>query len=84
MRTRFTFRQLEYFVARGEAGSIVHVSERINVSSPTISAAIADLESVFDIQLFVPQHAQGLTLTPGGRRFFNRVKTPLADVGIAA
>lgn len=81
MRTRFTFRQLEYFVAVGEAGSIVHASERINVSSPTISAAIADLESVFDIQLFVRQHAQGLILTPGGRRFFNRVKTLLADVG---
>jgi DNA-binding transcriptional LysR family regulator len=81
LRTRFTFRQLEYFVAVGEAGGIARAAERISVSSPTISAAIADLENEFDIQLFVRQHAQGLTLTPGGRRFLNRVKSLLADAG---
>lgn len=81
MRTRFTFRQLEYFVAVGETGSIARASERINVSSPSISAAISSLENQFDIQLFVRQHAQGLSLTPGGRRFFNQVKTVLAEAG---
>ena len=81
MRTRFTFRQLEYFVAVGEAGSIAQASEKISVSPPSISAAISELENEFDIQLFVRQHAQGLSLTPGGRKFFNRVKALLADAG---
>ncbi|MBP7243047.1 MAG: LysR family transcriptional regulator [Amaricoccus sp.] len=69
MPLRFTLRQLEYFVAVGRAGSIAAAAERVNVSSPSISAAIAQLETEFGIQLFIRQHAQGLSLTPGGRRF---------------
>ena len=42
---RYTFRQLEYFVAVGETGSIARASERINVSSPSISSAISQLEA---------------------------------------
>ncbi len=81
MRTRFTLRQLEYFVAVGEAGSIARAAERNNVSSPSMSAAIADLEAEFGIQLFVRQHAQGLSLTAGGRRFFAEVRALLAQAG---
>ncbi len=40
----------------------------IHVSQPSISAAIAQLEAAFDLQLFVRHHAQGLSLTPSGRR----------------
>jgi DNA-binding transcriptional LysR family regulator len=74
MPLRFTLRQLEYFVAVGRAGSIAAASELVNVSSPSISAAIAQLETEFGIQLFIRQHAQGLSLTPGGRRFFAEAK----------
>lgn len=81
MRTRFTLRQLEYFVAVGEAGSIARASEKISVSPPSISAAISELEQEFNIQLFVRQHAQGLSLTTGGRKFYNQVKSILADAG---
>ncbi|MEO0361306.1 MAG: LysR family transcriptional regulator, partial [Pseudomonadota bacterium] len=70
MAIRYTLRQLEYFVAVGEAGSIAQASERVSVSSPSISAAIGALEAEFGVQLFVRQHAQGLSLTPGGRRVF--------------
>lgn len=81
MPLRVTFRQLEYFVAAGEAGSIAGASQRINVSSPSISAAISDLEREFDIQLFVRHHAQGLSLTPGGRRFLGHAKALLEQAG---
>lgn len=81
MATRFTLRQLEYFVAVGEAGSIAVASARINISPPSISTAISQLEAEFGIELFVRQHAQGLSLTPGGRRFFNRAKAILASAG---
>lgn len=74
MPLRFTFRQLEYLVAVGEAGTIALASQRINVSSPSISAAISQLEAEFGIQLFVRHHAQGLSLTPGGQRVFNEAK----------
>ena len=74
---RFTLRQLEYFVAVGETGSIARAAERINVSSPSISAAITQLEQAFGLPLFVRQHAQGLALTAGGRRMLEQAQNVL-------
>ena len=54
-------------------------SQRLNVSSPSISTAINQLEGHFGIQLFARHHAQGLSLTPGGRRVFNAAKRILGD-----
>lgn len=79
MTLRFTFRQLEYLVAVGEVGTIALASQKVNVSSPSISAAIMQLEAEFGIQIFVRHHAQGLSLTPGGRRLFNEAKRILDD-----
>lgn len=67
--SRITLRQLEYFVAVGECGSIALAAERVNVSSPSISSAISQLEAEFGLQLFVRRHAHGLSLTQGGARF---------------
>lgn len=69
MTQRFSLRQLEYLVAVGETGSIAGASGRVNVSSPSISAAISQLEAEFGVQLFVRKHAHGLSLTSAGRRF---------------
>lgn len=69
MALRFTLRQLEYFVAVGEAGSIAMASEKVNVSSPSISAAVSQLEQEFGLPLFVRKHAHGLSLTQAGRQF---------------
>ncbi len=71
---RFTFRQLEYFVAAGQAGSIRQAAERIAVSQPSISAAIAHLERELGVQLFVRHHAQGLSPTPAGRRLLREAR----------
>jgi DNA-binding transcriptional LysR family regulator len=79
MPLRFTLRQLEYLVAVGEAGSIALASDRVNVSSPSISAAIAQLEAEFGLALFVRKHAHGLTLTQGGRQFMAQAKAVLAE-----
>lgn len=78
---RYTLRQLEYFVAVGEAGSIARASERINVSSPSISAAITQLEQEFGLPLFVRQHAQGLSLTQAGRQMLDQARTVLREAG---
>ncbi|NIZ10022.1 LysR family transcriptional regulator [Pseudooceanicola sp. HF7] len=76
---RYTLRQLEYFVAVGEAGSITLAAARVNVSSPSISAAISQLETEFGLPLFVRQHAQGLSLTQAGRRLIAQARTVLRE-----
>ena len=78
MPLRFSFRQLEYLVAVGEAGTIAMAAQRVNVSSPSISSAISQLETDLGLQLFVRHHAQGLSLTPGGRRVFIAAKQILS------
>ena len=79
MALRFTLRQLEYFVAVGEEGSISQASERVNVSSPSISAAISQLEDEFGLPLFVRKHAHGLSLTQAGRQFIVQAKKVLVE-----
>lgn len=79
MPLRFTLRQLEYFVAVGESGSIALASEKLHVSSPSISAAIAQLEAEFGLQLFVRHHARGLALTQAGRQLKAKAAQVLAE-----
>jgi DNA-binding transcriptional LysR family regulator len=74
---RFTLKQIAYFVATAETGSITHASERVNISQPSISSAITALEDVFGIQLFIRHHAQGLSLTAEGQRFLREAKALL-------
>jgi DNA-binding transcriptional LysR family regulator len=74
MPLRFTLRQLEYFVAVGALGSIAQAAEKVNVSSPSISAAITQLEKEFGLPLFLRQHAQGLSLTQAGRRMVEQAE----------
>lgn len=81
MPLRFSLRQLEYFVAVADGGSIAAASERVKVSSPSISAAISQLEAEFGLQLFVRKHAHGLSLTPGGLRFRDQVDAVLREAG---
>lgn len=79
MALRFTLRQLEYFVTVGEQGSIAQASAQVNVSSPSISAAISQLEAEFGLPLFVRKHAHGLSLTQAGRQFMDQARKVLAE-----
>lgn len=81
MPLRITLRQLEYFVAVGECGSIALAAERVNVSSPSISSAISQLEAEFGLQLFIRRHAHGLSLTQGGARFMGLAREVLEKAG---
>lgn len=76
--TRFTLRQIEYFVAAGETGSIALAAERLSISAPSVSAAVAHLEAEFGFSLFIRHHAQGVALTSEGRRFLAEAKRLLA------
>lgn len=79
MTLRYTLRQLEYFVAVGTYGSIAAASEQVNVSSPSISAAVAQLEEEFGLSLFVRKHAQGLSLTKAGERMMEQSQKILRE-----
>ena len=76
---RYTLRQLEYFVAVGETGSIAMAAKTVNVSSPSISAAITQLEKEFGLPLFVRRHAQGLSLTQAGRQMMDQARLVLRE-----
>jgi DNA-binding transcriptional LysR family regulator len=78
---RFTLRQLEYFVAVGQAGSIALAAERIHVSPPSISTSLTQLEAEFGLPLFVRRPARGLALTHSGRQFMQAARAVLADAG---
>jgi DNA-binding transcriptional LysR family regulator len=71
---KFTLRQLSYFIAAAETGSITIASKRANISQPAISTAISHIESELDVQLFLRHHAQGLSLTPAGRTLLREAK----------
>ncbi len=79
MPLRFTLRQLEYFLAVAEHGSIAAASDKVNVSSPSISAAIVQLEEEFGLQLFVRKHAHGLSLTQGGIQFREQARKVVTE-----
>ena len=76
---RYTLRQLEYFIAAGETGSITLASERIHISQPSISTAIAHLEKELGVPLLVRHHAQGLSLTRAGRDMLLEAKNLVAQ-----
>nr|WP_194299137.1 LysR family transcriptional regulator [Acetobacter sicerae] len=78
-RVKFSLRQIEYFVATAETGSIVQASRQVPISQPAISAAIAHLESVFGVSLFIRHHAQGLSLTPEGRMVLQEARELLSQ-----
>lgn len=77
MSLRFTLRQLEYLAAVGETGSIAAAAQRVNVASPSISAAIAQLEAVPGLPLFVRRPAQGLARTQAGREIVEQARAVL-------
>ncbi|HUV22850.1 MAG TPA: LysR substrate-binding domain-containing protein [Gammaproteobacteria bacterium] len=76
---QFTLKQLAYFVATGEAGSILRAAENIHVSQPSISNAITHLEDVFQVQLFIRHHARGMSLTTAGSQIMEQSQALLRD-----
>lgn len=63
---RFSLRQLAYFVAVAESGSIRAACDRLNVSHAALAAAMEDLERALGAPLLIRQRARGVSLTPAG------------------
>jgi DNA-binding transcriptional LysR family regulator len=71
---KFTLRQLAYFIAAAETGSITQASKRASISQAAISTAISHIERELEVQLFLRHHAQGLSLTPAGHALLRDAK----------
>jgi len=63
------FRQLQYFVAVVEEGSVSGASRRVHVAQPALTRQIKLLEESLDTQLFT-RHAQGMQLTITGQALY--------------
>lgn len=74
-------RQLEYFVASVEEKSFYKASEKMFVSQPAISKAIARLESDLNEALFL-RTSKGLQLTAKGEKIYHYAKNILRQVEI--
>src|SRR3546814_12371439 len=64
-------RQLRYFVAMAEAGSLAKASERLNISQPALSVHLANLEAELGTTL-VTRSNRGVELTEDGKLLLDR------------
>lgn len=77
MALHFTLRQLAYFISAHDHGSVAGAAEALNVSQPSVSAALAKLEDQLGVQLLVRHHARGVSLTPAGKRLLGDARSLL-------
>ncbi|OXY83369.1 LysR substrate-binding domain-containing protein [Oceanimonas doudoroffii] len=74
MTIPFTFRQLGYFVAVAQHGSISRAAEALHVSQPSVSVAINQLEGLLGQSLFQRHRGQGVSLSPRGEALFREAR----------
>ncbi len=65
--SRFTLRQLEYFVSVADEGTMAAAAEQHHISQSAVSLAISELERALGVQLFVRRKARGTELTGAAR-----------------
>lgn len=73
-----TLRQLQFLDAIASGGSFSRAAEACNVTQPTLSAAIKELEGLLEVQL-VEREARGASLTPAGEEIARRARTVLSE-----
>ncbi len=78
----FSFRQIRYFVAVAETGSVSGAAHQLSISQSTITESLHELEGDLGFSLF-DRHPRGVTLTVKGRQFRRHAEKILADVATA-
>ena len=74
------YRQLRYFVAVVEAGSISRAASTVHVAQPALSQQIADLEERVGISLLL-RTPRGVKPTPAGDAFYQEAAAILQRMG---
>jgi LysR family transcriptional regulator, nitrogen assimilation regulatory protein len=75
-------KQITYFIAVAEKGSISAAAAHIRIAQPALSAQIANLEADMGVNLF-SRHGRGVTLTAAGATFLTHAHKMVADIAIA-
>ena len=78
----FTLRQLQFFIAAAEAGSVSGAARALSISQSSVTEAIRALEDDLGVDLFERQ-ARGLLITHKGSGFLRHARQILADVATA-
>ncbi len=78
----FTLRQLQFFVAAAEAGSVSGAARGLSISQSSVTEAIRSLEDDLGVVLFDRQ-ARGLLITHKGTSFLRHARQILSDVATA-
>ena len=77
---RYTFRQLEVFLAAAHFQNITRASETLSMSQSAASSALKDLESQFDLPLFdrigkrLQLNEQGRLIRPKAEKLIEQAK----------
>lgn len=75
----FTLRQLQYFVAVAEHGTVSHAAQSLSISQSAVTEAVKELEADLGVRLF-DRHARGLAITHRGHQFLRHAKSILSGV----
>jgi LysR family nitrogen assimilation transcriptional regulator len=75
-------RQLNYFIAVGEAESVTKASLSLRISQPALTRHLKHLEMRVGARL-TQRNGRGIVLTEAGRRFLWRIKPLIAELQLA-
>ena len=78
----FTLRQLQYFVAVAELGSVTRAAHSLSISQSSVTEAVRELESDLGVELF-ERHSRGLSITHNGHQFLRHATKILSTVSDA-
>ncbi|KQZ79101.1 LysR family transcriptional regulator [Mesorhizobium sp. Root157] len=78
----FTLRQLQYFVAVAEQGTVSRAAQNLSISQSSVTEAIKELEHDLGVELF-ERHSRGLNITHKGHQFLRHATKILSGVSDA-
>jgi DNA-binding transcriptional LysR family regulator len=78
----FTLRQIQYFIAVAEQGSITRAAQNLSISQSSVTEALKELETDLGVELF-DRHPRGLTITHNGHQFLRHATKILSSVSDA-
>ncbi len=78
----FTFRQLRYFIAVAEEGTVSGAAQSLSISQSAVTESIKELEADLGVTLF-ERHRRGLQITQKGHQFYRHATRILASVSDA-
>jgi DNA-binding transcriptional LysR family regulator len=74
-------RDLEYFLACVDSGSVTRAAQRVHVAQPTLSHALARLESELGVRVLERGARAPLRVTEAGQRLAERARQALSALG---